>query len=121
VALAVNVFYFTEQASQDLLIALGVLDNSTSEMGLEGSGIVRAVGSGVTHLSVGDRVAYMSSGCFATHKAVPAVSCVKLNTSMSFEQGAAIPCVYATTILALVDKANLREGQVGESIRSSLT
>jgi NADPH:quinone reductase-like Zn-dependent oxidoreductase len=89
-----------------------MLDNSTSEMGLEGSGIIRAVGSGVHHLTVGDRVMYMSDGCFATYSIVPAALCVKMDESLSFEQAAAIPCVYATALLALVDKANLQRGQV---------
>ncbi|TGJ79517.1 hypothetical protein E0Z10_g9254 [Xylaria hypoxylon] len=96
---------------RDVLIALGVLDNSTSEMGLEGSGIVRAVGSEVQHVSIGDRVMYMSSGCFTTHLIMPATLCVKMDELMTFEQGAAVPCVYATALLALVDKANLRRGQ----------
>ncbi|KAI1265004.1 putative polyketide synthase [Xylariaceae sp. FL1019] len=95
----------------DVLIALNVLDDSTAEMGLEGSGVIKAVGSTVHHLSVGDRVMYMSSGCFTTHLVVSAALCVKMDDSMSFEISAAIPCVYATALLALVDKANLRRGQ----------
>lgn len=31
---------------------------------------------------------------------------------MTFEQGAGLPCVYATATMALVDKANVRPGQV---------
>ncbi|KAI1738583.1 putative polyketide synthase [Xylaria scruposa] len=96
---------------RDVLIALGVLDNSTSEMGLEGSGIVTAVGPGVDNVTIGDRVVYMAGGCFTTHVLVPHLLCVKINDSLSFEQGAAVPCVYTTTLLALVDKANLRKGQ----------
>jgi NADPH:quinone reductase-like Zn-dependent oxidoreductase len=84
-------------------------------MGLEGSGIVQAIGSGVQNVSIGDRVMYMSGGCFTTHLRIPAALCVILGESMSFEQGAAVPCVYATALLALVDKANLRRGQVRES------
>ncbi|KAI8630110.1 putative polyketide synthase [Xylariaceae sp. FL1651] len=97
---------------RDVLIALGILDNSTSEIGLEGSGIVQAIGPGVRHVSVGDRVMYMSSGCFTTHLTMPATLCVKMDDAMSFEQGAAVPCVYATALLALVDKANLQQGQI---------
>ncbi|KAI0110540.1 putative polyketide synthase [Hypoxylon sp. NC0597] len=96
---------------RDLLISLGVLDNSTSELGLEGSGIVRAVGSSIQHVSVGDHVLYLGKGCFATHLKIPGILCLKMDDSMSFEQGAAVPCVYSTALLALVDKANLRRGQ----------
>ncbi|OTA89815.1 hypothetical protein M434DRAFT_398366 [Hypoxylon sp. CO27-5] len=96
---------------RDLLISLGVLDNSTSELGLEGSGIIRAVGSKVEHVSVGDRVIYLGQGCFATYVKIPGILCHKIDDSMSFEQGAAMPCVYSTALLALVDKASLRQGQ----------
>ncbi|KAI0439264.1 putative polyketide synthase [Xylaria telfairii] len=96
---------------RDVLIAMNMLDNSTSEIGLEGSGIVRAVGAGVHGLAIGDRVMYMSDGCFATHLTVPAALCVKMDESLTFKQAAAIPCVYATALMALVDKANLQRGQ----------
>jgi NADPH:quinone reductase-like Zn-dependent oxidoreductase len=71
-----------------------------------------ATGSGVDKLKVGDRVMYMSSGCFATHITLPQVLCVKIDDSMTFEQGAALPCVYATAAMALADKANLQPGDV---------
>ncbi|GJN68105.1 type I Iterative Polyketide synthase (PKS) [Purpureocillium lilacinum] len=96
---------------RDVLIALGVLDNSTREIGLEGSGVVTEVGPGVEKLQVGDRVMYMSSGCFTTHITLSQTLCVKLDDGLTFEQGAALPCVYATAAMALVDKANLQPGQ----------
>ncbi|KAG9249431.1 polyketide synthase [Emericellopsis atlantica] len=96
---------------RDVLIALGVLDNSTSEIGLEGCGIVTAVGQGAEKLKVGDTVIYMSSGCFATQLALSETLCVKIDDSLTFEQGAGLPCVYATAAMALTDKANLQAGQ----------
>lgn len=95
-----------------MLITLGVLDNSTAELGLEGAGIVQAVGPDVHDVSVGDRVMYLSSGCFATHLTLPETLCVKMDDAMSFELGAALPCVYATAAMALIDKARLQPGQV---------
>ncbi|KAJ6441494.1 cytochrome p450 monooxygenase [Purpureocillium lavendulum] len=96
---------------RDVLIALGVLDNSTREIGLEGSGVVTEVGPRVDNLKVGDRVMYMSSGCFTTHIALSQTLCVKLDDELTFEQGAALPCVYATAAMAIADKANLQAGQ----------
>ncbi|UNI16448.1 Type I Iterative PKS [Purpureocillium takamizusanense] len=96
---------------RDVLIALGILDNSTREIGLEGSGMVTEVGPGVDKLRPGDRVIYMSSGCFTTHITLSQTLCVKLDDGLTFEQGAALPCVYATAAMALVDKANLQPGQ----------
>ncbi|KAL4998919.1 hypothetical protein BDV10DRAFT_200929 [Aspergillus recurvatus] len=96
---------------RDVLIALGVLENSTRELGLEGSGIVQAVGRNVDNILVGDRVMFMSSGCFSTSMTVPASACVRIDHTMSFEEAAAMPCVYATAAMALIDKARLQHGQ----------
>ncbi|KAL6231526.1 hypothetical protein BDW75DRAFT_247843 [Aspergillus navahoensis] len=81
---------------RDVLIALGVLENSTRELGLEGSGIVQAVGRNVHNILVGDRVMFMS---------------IRIDHTMSFEEAAAMPCVYATAAMALIDKARLQHGQ----------
>lgn len=55
---------------------------------------------------------YMSSGCFTSEITLSQKLCVKISDSMTFEQGASLPCVYATATMALVDKANIRPGQV---------
>ncbi|KAL6897583.1 polyketide synthase [Trichoderma evansii] len=96
---------------RDVLIALGVLDNSTREVGLEGCGIVSEVGPGVSKVAVGDRVIYMSSGCFTTEITLSQVLCVKIDDALTFEQGSGLPSVYATAVMALDDKANLKKGQ----------
>jgi len=58
--------------------------------GMEGSGVVEQVGPDVTHVKVGDRVAYaMCRGSYAEYAAVPAWQLVPLPESLSFEQGAA--------------------------------
>ncbi len=63
-----------------------------SGLGMEGAGVVEAVGANVTHLSVGDRVAYGSSplGAYAQVRCMPAGQLVKLPRGISFEQGAAM-------------------------------
>lgn len=81
-------------------------------MGLEGAGIIEAIGPNVNNLAVGDRVLYMSTGCFSTSFTLPEKLCVRLDDSMSFETAASLPCVYGTAVMALVDKANLQPGQV---------
>lgn len=58
--------------------------------GSEGAGVVEAVGDGVTHLSVGDRVAYLGSGTYATHYTGPAATMVKLPEGISEEDAAAV-------------------------------
>ena len=58
--------------------------------GSEGAGVVEAVGDGVTHLSVGDRVAYLGSGTYATHDTGPAATMVQLPEGISEEDAAAV-------------------------------
>ncbi len=61
-------------------------------LGMEGAGVVEAVGSGVTHLKVGDRAAYSSNppGSYSTLRVMPAKTVCKLPDSISFETGAAM-------------------------------
>ena len=58
--------------------------------GMEASGVVQAVGEGVTGLAVGDRVAYaMARGAYAEFAVVPAWQLVKIPDGVSFEHAAA--------------------------------
>ena len=63
-----------------------------SGLGMEGSGIVEAVGRGVTHVEPGDRVAYTGSplGAYSTGRVMPAAPLVKLPEDISFETAAAM-------------------------------
>lgn len=80
-------------------------------VGYEGSGVVEAVGEGVTDLSVGDRVSYMSRfGGHASHVVVPADQALRMPDAMSFEDGAAIPVNYLTAHHMLFEIARIRPG-----------
>jgi NADPH:quinone reductase len=80
--------------------------------GGEAAGVVSAVGSGVTTIKVGDRVAAtMLYGAFAEKVVVPELAITKLPDRVSFEIGAATLLTYATTYHALVDRAALRAGE----------
>ena len=61
-------------------------------MGMEASGIVEAVGEGVTHLKEGDRAAYasMPPGAYSDVRLMPAAQVCPLPDEISFEEGAAI-------------------------------
>jgi NADPH:quinone reductase len=63
-----------------------------SGVGLEGAGVVEAVGPGVTEVAVGDRVAYAGGplGAYAEARNIPADRLVRLPEAISFEQGAAM-------------------------------
>lgn len=61
-------------------------------LGTEAAGVVEAVGAGVTHLQVGDRVAYAARtpGSYAEARVLPATVVVKLPDDIDFEHGAAM-------------------------------
>jgi len=63
-----------------------------SGIGMEGAGVVEAVGAGVSDLKVGDRVAYAGGplGAYADIRNIPAHRLLKLPDSISFETGAAM-------------------------------
>lgn len=63
-----------------------------SGLGLEGAGVVVAVGEGVRDVAPGDRVAYAGGplGAYAEARNIPAHRLVKLPEAISFEQGAAM-------------------------------
>lgn len=59
--------------------------------GSEASGVIDEVGAGVTHLAVGDRVAYiMATGAYRTRRVVPADRVVKLPDSIAFDVAASV-------------------------------
>ena len=60
-------------------------------LGMEGAGVVEAVGQGVREVSVGERVAYcMAIGAYAERRLVQARVLVRLPDGISDEQGAAM-------------------------------
>jgi len=61
-------------------------------LGMEGAGIVEAVGDGVSHLAVGDRAAYASNppGSYSQWRVMPARNVVKLPDGIAFDTGAAM-------------------------------
>ncbi|PTQ73130.1 NADPH:quinone reductase [Pseudomonas sp. GV071] len=63
-----------------------------SGLGAEGAGVVEAVGSAVSHLKVGDRVAYGTGplGAYSELHVLPAAHLVKLPDSISFELAASV-------------------------------
>lgn len=80
--------------------------------GSEYAGTVEAVGEGVAHLKVGQRVACLSgTGGFATHAIAPAALCMPLPPGFPAVDAAAFIMIYATSWHALVDRAQLKAGE----------
>ncbi len=59
--------------------------------GVEGAGVVEAIGDGVTNVAIGDRVAYAGPiGSYAEHRLIDADRLVKLPDDIDFDQAAAM-------------------------------
>ena len=60
-------------------------------LGMEGSGVIEAIGDGVEGFSVGERVAYpMNPGAYAEERLIPAARIVKIPASISDNEAAAM-------------------------------
>ncbi len=83
-------------------------------MGMEGSGIVEAVGADVTHVKPGDRVAYAGNppGAYREARVLPAKMLVKIPKAISFEVGASMMLKGQTAHYLLRRTANVQKGHV---------
>ena len=80
--------------------------------GGESAGVVSSIGEGVENISVGDRVFAMTGlGAFAEKIIAPEHAVVKIPETMSFETAAALPMTYGTSLYALKQRAELKEGE----------
>ncbi|KAF5970834.1 fumonisin cluster-polyketide synthase [Fusarium bulbicola] len=96
---------------RDVLLCMGVVEAAGVGIGLEGSGIITKVGTGVSKLQPGDPVFYLADNCFSTQITISAQRCAKIPSQLAFEDAATMPCVYATVIHSLLDIGGLRSGQ----------
>ena len=94
----------------------GVLGEPPFVLGWDVSGVVEAVGFGVTTLRVGDEVYGMpwfprAAGGYAEYVTAPARQFARKPTTVGHEQAAAVPLAALTAWQALVDTAGVRAGQ----------
>lgn len=91
-------------------------------MGMESSGIVEAVGPGVSQFAVGDRVFGRARGSHATHVLFDEIHTLRMPDSLDFVSAAAIPVGWLTAWHALVTVAQARAGErvLIEAIASSV-
>ena len=80
--------------------------------GFELAGVVKAVGTGVTHLRPGDHVlAVVNHGAFAEQAVAPAERVMKLPAGTDLESAAAMMFTYGTSYHALKDRGELKPGE----------
>lgn len=107
---------------KDMLLAMFIVRDEKFELGLEGAGIVRNVGSKVTKVKPGDRIMFYSGGAFTNRHVVYEDLCIKIPERLTFEEAATMPCVFATAVHSLLDLGGLQKGQVSApSCGSALT
>jgi len=80
--------------------------------GSEAAGVIAAVGSGVTGLKAGDRVAYtLPNNAYASARNIAATHVIKLPDEVSFETAASVMLKGLTTRYLLKDSYALKAGQ----------
>ncbi|MGW2298786.1 SDR family NAD(P)-dependent oxidoreductase [Streptomyces violaceorubidus] len=97
---------------RDVLRAAGAHPDPDGDvlLGEEASGVVTAVGSGVHHLVVGDRVVALSRPGPATRVLADRRLTHRLPDGLSLAEAATVPVSYLTAWYGLVELAALREG-----------
>ncbi|MGC9270634.1 quinone oxidoreductase family protein [Acidiphilium sp.] len=94
-------------------IGLYKIPHLPATLGMEGAGVVRAIGAGVTEVAIGDRVAYAGGpiGAYATERVIAADRLVKLPDSIDFATGAAMMLQGMTAQYLLRRTYKVRSGE----------
>lgn len=98
----------------DVLKAMGLYPGITDEvvpLGIECSGVVTAVGEGVTRFRTGDRVMGVAPYSFASHAITADYALVPKPDSLTDEEACTIPITFLTAYYALVRLANMQPGE----------
>ncbi|MCE8534893.1 NADPH:quinone oxidoreductase family protein [Ruegeria pomeroyi] len=99
----------------DLLMQKGTYQDTPTApftLGMEVAGTVNALGAGVSHLKIGDRIAlYTGQGGLAEQGVFDADRALPLPEAMSFEHAAAFQIAYGTSHMALDHRARLQPGE----------
>lgn len=98
----------------DILQRLGLYAppaDASPVMGLEAAGEVVALGTGVDHWSIGDRVcALCNGGGYAEYVAVPAGQCLPIPDGLTLLEAASLPETFFTVWSNLFQRAHLTAG-----------
>ncbi|KAH8701065.1 hypothetical protein BGW36DRAFT_339021 [Talaromyces proteolyticus] len=94
---------------RDIMISSGQM--SDTSLGFECSGVVSRIGSNVSHLKVGQRVAAWTDGNFSNYARTHSGLAQVIPDNMSFATAASVPIVYTTAVYALMYVGRLRKGE----------
>ncbi len=79
--------------------------------GVDGAGIVHALGEGVKGYAAGDRVMLRAKGAFAEYVTADPALLTAMPPQLSWEQAAAVPVAYITAYEALIQFGQLKTGE----------
>ena len=92
-------------------IVAGLSKPKVTQLGVDVSGEVEAVGRNVTRFKPGDVVFGSCQGAFAEYVRAPESALVAKPDNVTFEEAAAVPVAAFTALQALRDKGRLQPGQ----------
>ena len=95
---------------RDVLIAMGQYPGDSQVFGYECAGNVVALGDGVHHVHLGQRVMVLGPGSFASHVTVPADHVMPAPRSLSDNQAASISSAFLTAHYALCHLGHIAAG-----------
>jgi acyl transferase domain-containing protein len=96
---------------RDVLNVLNLYPGDPGPLGGECSGEVVAIGTGVSHLSVGDAVIALAPASFASHVTTLAEFAAPKPEHLSFEEAATIPICFLSVEHALKRLGHIRRGE----------
>ena len=80
--------------------------------GLEGSGIISAIGSGVFEWKVGDEVcALLPGGGYAEYAVTPSIHCLPVPKGLSLKEAACLPETFFTVYSNIFQRGGLKAGE----------
>ena len=91
------------------MVSMGLVVDTV--LGADAAGTIKRVGSKVTLIKPGDRVATMYLGAYCNLLRTQETLVQLLPDDMSVEEGATLPCVYITAYQGLVEIGRLAEGE----------
>ncbi|KAJ2998604.1 hypothetical protein NUW58_g268 [Xylaria curta] len=95
---------------RDIFVALGQMEDD--QLGCECSGVITRVGDGCgTDIQPGDKVCFISVGCFRTYIQTPVAAVTKIPKSVSPLAAVSVLCPGITAYQSLVNVARLCKGE----------
>jgi len=85
--------------------------NDGRPAGVDGAGVVEAIGVDVGTVAVGDRVMLRAKGCFAEYVIAESALLTAVPACLSWEQAGVIPIAYITAYEALLQFGQLQDGE----------